>query len=272
MKTIIKRIIPAHFISRLVGKIASKNHFATQFLIKWFIKRYNVDLSLASRKKPNEYHTFNDFFTRELDFNQRKLVLNDKKILSPADGVVSAQGGIDKGILIQAKKHEYKLSELLANHNTDDFLNGYYSTIYLSPRDYHRVHVPVSAKLEKMIYIPGKLFSVNEQTTIDIPNLFALNERVVFIFETEFGKMFLVMVGAIIVASVSTKFQGVVAPNEGLTVFDYQDKNLRFNQGDELGQFLLGSTVVFGFSKSNFKSMVDLDTYIEMGRDYLEIK
>lgn len=244
--------VPQHALSRLTGKLAaSENITVRRFLINAFIKKFGVSLSEAKAKSAEEYVSFNDFFCRELKDGARP-VNEGSAVTSPADGAFSQLGKIEGGRIFQAKNHSFTSEELLANERmAEHFTDGDFATIYLSPKDYHRVHMPVSGKLISMSYIPGDLFSVNEATAESVPRLFARNERAVCIFETELGYVAAVLVGAMIVASIETVWAGHVAPasTRHIEHWDYRDQNIVLNKGDELGRFKLGSTVVLLFSK-----------------------
>lgn len=244
--------VPQHALSRLTGKLAaSENITVRRFLINAFIKKFGVSLSEAKAKSAEEYVSFNDFFCRELKDGARP-INEGSAVTSPADGAFSQLGKIEGGRIFQAKNHSFTSEELLANERmAEHFTDGDFATIYLSPKDYHRVHMPVSGKLISMSYIPGDLFSVNEATAESVPRLFARNERAVCIFETELGYVAAVLVGAMIVASIETVWAGHVAPasTRHIEHWDYRDQNIVLNKGDELGRFKLGSTVVLLFSK-----------------------
>ena len=272
--------LPKHLISRMVGKLASaKLGKVTEFLITIFIKCYKVDLTEASIRDVKKFETFNAFFTRALKKGARPIVSEPKALAHPADGTVSEYGEIYKDAVLQAKGHYYSLEALLGGNAADakPFLSGDFMTIYLSPKDYHRVHMPYAGKLEKMIFIPGDLFSVNPLTAKNVDNLFARNERVVCFFENkELGHFAVVMVGATIVASIETVFAGIVAPDRSkkIKVYNYEKENIVFEKGDELGRFLLGSTVICVFEKSKIEFVKGLSagTSVKMGTRFAERK
>ncbi|GAB1623870.1 archaetidylserine decarboxylase [Agarivorans albus] len=245
---------PQHGLSRLVGKLAqAEAGKLSHWIIKKFINHYQVDMNDAVHSEANAYPSFNAFFTRPLKPGTRPIVEGDNKLAHPVDGAVSQLGPIQHGQLIQAKGHDYSARELLGGDKAlaEEFSDGDFATIYLAPKDYHRIHMPCKGKLRKMIYVPGQLFSVNPLTAANVPNLFARNERVVAIFDTEFGPMAMVLVGATIVASIETIWSGTVTPPGGKQVFtwDYQDQDISLEKGDEMGRFKLGSTVVMLFAK-----------------------
>ncbi len=217
-------------------------------LIAWFIQRYEVDLSEAVETNPLAYPHFNGFFTRALRPECRPIKLDDHTFVSPADGSVSQCGTIEQGTLMQAKGFYFNAQTLLGGNknHAKAFESGSFTTIYLAPKNYHRVHMPCTGKLIEMIYVPGQLFSVNTHTAEHIPNLFARNERVVCLFETTHGLLAVVLIGAMLVASIETVWAGLVAPKRPRTItsLDYRGENITITQGAELGRFALGSTVV----------------------------
>lgn len=238
--------LPQKTLSIAIGKIMDcKTRWLKNALIKWFINRYQVDMSQALEENPENFATFNDFFIRHLKPAARPLA--SSVLTCPADGTISQIGDIQHNQIFQAKGKSFTLESLLADKElSSNFIDGHFTTIYLSPRDYHRVHMPISGRLIKTIYIPGDLFSVNPLTTEQVDGLFARNERLVCIFETAFGKFAVIMVGAMIVASINTVWAGKVTPPHGeqIVITDYHDKHIVLEQGDEVGYFCLGSTVV----------------------------
>jgi phosphatidylserine decarboxylase len=219
--------------------------------IRWFIGRYGVNMAEAAETDSQRYEHFNAFFTRALKASARPLQGDDDTIVSPADGTVSQVGSLQGDTLLQAKGKHYSVQALLGGDpgRSAPFENGRFLTVYLSPRDYHRVHMPISATLREMVYVPGRLFSVSAATTSIVPGLFARNERVVFLFESGFGPMALVMVGAMMVAGIETVWSGPVTPPHGgaLRRWHYNDADsprVALARGDELARFNMGSTVV----------------------------
>nr|WP_300305958.1 archaetidylserine decarboxylase [Halomonas sp.] len=240
--------LPHHLLSRLVGCLAEcRIGWLKNALIKAFIRQFKVDMNEAVESDPTVYPTFNAFFTRALKADARPL---DEGLLSPADGTLSQWGEIDAGRLIQAKGHGFSMAELLGGDplKASDYRNGSFATVYLSPKDYHRVHMPVAGTLTEMVYVPGRLFSVNDATTRHVPGLFARNERLVCHFETERGPMVMVLVGAMIVAAIETVWSGQVTPLSGRVERVRFDKPVHLAQGEEMGRFKLGSTVVMAFA------------------------
>ncbi|CZF85110.1 archaetidylserine decarboxylase [Grimontia marina] len=249
--------MPKHLLTRLVGKLAAaKAGFLTTAVIKWFIRQYKVEMNEAKNSDPKSYPTFNDFFVRELKDGARPLNDEANVIAHPADACVSQAGPIEKGRLIQAKGHTFDACELLGGDAklAEEFADGDFATLYLSPRDYHRVHMPCNGTLRQMIYVPGDLFSVNPLTAENVPNLFARNERVVCIFDTAFGPMAHILVGATIVGSIETVWSGTVTPPTGQSIrrWDYPaegEQAITLKKGEEMGRFKLGSTVINLFPK-----------------------
>ena len=270
--------MPKHFISRMVGKLAAaKAGGLTTALIKLFIKQYKIDMSEAKYPDPAHYKTFNEFFTRTLKEGIRPLAEENDIIAHPVDGAISQLGDVVDGQIIQAKGHDYSLQALLGGKEEDTapFLGGKFATIYLAPKDYHRIHMPVDGTLSKMIYVPGDLFSVNPLTAQNVPNLFARNERVVAIFETEIGPLAMVLVGATIVASIETIWAGTVTPPAGKDVFSWNyptegDNAITLKKGEEMGRFKLGSTVIlaWGANQAEFLSDQHPETVTRMGTPF----
>lgn len=251
MNVVLQYLLPQHILSRMVAWVISiRWKWFKNFLILWFVKRYGVDTSISEKKIPEEYETFNEFFTRKLKPSCRPIDASPQAIISPVDGVVSQMGTIEGETIFQAKNKNYSLQALLANDSQAEyFRGGSFATFYLSPKDYHRIHIPVTGELLKMAYVPGSLFAVNPLTTERISRVFAKNERVVNFFRTDFGMMAVVMVGAMIVASISTVWAGKVMPNQKKSVqtWDYETEHKRYQQGSEMGYFELGSTVILLF-------------------------
>ena len=251
-------ILPHHTLSRLIGRLAEcQTPWFKNRLIAWFIKRYQVNMSEALLEDPSAYRHFNDFFTRSLKEDARPLDNSEKAVLSPADGAISQLGSIEHGRIFQAKGHSFSLLELLGGdaERATPFMGGSFSTVYLSPKDYHRVHMPLTGILREMVYIPGRLFSVNQTTAENVPELFARNERVACIFDTEQGPMAVVLVGAMIVASIETVWAGQVTPPlRNLRTYDYSQaarQPITLEKGAELGRFKLGSTAIVLFGPNH---------------------
>jgi len=242
--------LPKHTLTTLAGSLANvKKPVIKNTIIRSFIKKYDVNMSEALEEHPENYADFNAFFIRHLKPECRPI--NTPGIISPVDGYISEIGHINAGSLLQAKGHYYSIHELLAcsKELSSQFNSGLFATLYLSPQDYHRIHMPLDATLNEMIYVPGKLFSVQPATTRMIPKLFARNERLVVFFETSVGLMAMVLVGATIVGNIGTSWHGDVTRGRELRHFDYPDKP-SFQQASEMGYFKLGSTVILLFADS----------------------
>jgi phosphatidylserine decarboxylase len=245
-------VLPKTALTEVAGKLASlRGGGATTAFIRWFVKRYGVNMGEAANPDIASYPTFNEFFTRPLKPGARPLAQAD--LICPVDGAISQYGPIRKDQIFQAKGHDYSTTTLVGGDAqlAARFDDGHFATIYLSPKDYHRIHMPCDGTLTRMIYVPGDLFSVNPATARGVPGLFARNERVVCLFETPHGPFVMTLVGATIVGSMATVWHGVINPPRSAKVREwrYDDKPTSFNKGDEMGRFLLGSTVVMLFPK-----------------------
>ena len=243
----LQRLLPQHAISRAVGRVAASEWPPLKnLLIRVVTRLYRVQLHEARHAHPTDYPSFNAFFTRELAPDARPVDPRPAAIVSPADGTVSQCGPVAAGRVLQAKGHTFSVDDLLGRPERG-FDGGCFVTIYLSPRDYHRVHVPVAASLRRVTYIPGRLFSVGDATTRVVDGVYARNERVVFDLSGErTGPLALVMVGALNVGSIATVNEGVVAPGPAPRQWPYEPA-IRFQKGDELARFNLGSTVILLF-------------------------
>ncbi|WP_174875123.1 archaetidylserine decarboxylase [Vogesella oryzae] len=246
-------LLPKQALTRFAGSIANaRGGAATTALIRRFIQRYKVNMAEAANPDPASYASFNEFFTRELKPGVRPLA--SAPFICPVDGAISQFGAIKQDQLFQAKGHHYSTTALVGGDSrlAAAFADGHFATIYLSPRDYHRIHMPCDGTLKRMIYVPGELFSVNPTTARGVPGLFARNERVVCEFDTPHGPMALVLVGATIVGSMATVWHGVVNPPRSGEVREwrYDDGAICLRQGEEMGRFLLGSTVVLLFPQN----------------------
>ncbi|CZI84122.1 TPA: phosphatidylserine decarboxylase [Legionella pneumophila subsp. pneumophila] len=251
LKTLPQYLIPKHGITALAGYFADvKSPRLKNFLIRNFIRKFDVDMSEALIEDPKSYDCFNDFFIRHLKPECRPLSQSD--VICPVDGCISEIGKIERGQLLQAKGKYYSVQELLAcdGQLAEQFVQGQFATLYLSPKDYHRVHMPIDAELVSMTYIPGALFSVQPATTRVVPKLFARNERLAIFFKTKIGPMVMVMVGATIVGAIGTSWHGDVKRSKKLERFDYSEQfsDKIISQGSEMGYFKLGSTVVLLFA------------------------
>lgn len=247
-------ILPQHLISRLVGYLAATEiSWLKNALISTFIGQYNVDMSQAVHERAEDYKSFNEFFTRPLKEGMRPLADNTQFILNPADGAISQLGDIEQGRIFQAKGQSYSTLELLGGDAelANKFDGGKFATIYLSPRDYHRIHMPLAGTLKSTQYIPGDLFSVNQTTAENVPRLFSRNERLVAIFDTAHGDVAVVMVGAMIVAGIETVWG--TSGRDQARLQDSFSPAITLNAGDEMGRFYLGSTVVLVFQKDQIE-------------------
>ena len=246
-------LLPKLALTRLAGRFASSQSGGlTTGVIRWFVRRYNVNMAEAAEPDLTAYATFNDFFTRPLKPGARPLDAADW--VCPVDGAISQLGPISGDQVFQAKGHSYSTTALVGGDAAlaSQFQDGQFATIYLSPRDYHRIHMPCAGSLTRMVYVPGELFSVNPATARGVPGLFARNERVVCVFDTAFGPMVLVLVGATIVGSMATVWHGMVNPPRlpDVRTWTYEDDHITLGQGAEMGRFMLGSTVVMLWPQS----------------------
>ena len=267
-------IIPQHFLSLIMYRITRcevvwfKNLF-----IRFIVKQYKVNLEEAAQTDLAAYPSFNAFFTRLLKEGVHQFPDDRKVPVSPVDGVVSQAGEIESGQIIQAKNHQYSVLELVGGDDdlASQFKTGQFATIYLSPKDYHRIHMPVTGKLRKMRYVPGDLFSVSPRTARTVPDLFARNERVVVTFDTELGPMVMVLVGAIFVGSMETVWSGKITPPYGKDIqhWDYHgEQAITLQKGEEMGRFNMGSTVVMllPLESKLFKQEFSAGAVIQLGQ------
>ena len=262
-----QRVVPQHQLSRVVGKLAaSENPIVKNTVIQAFKAQYGIDMSIAEQSNALKYKSFNDFFTRSLKDGVRAIDADPKSIVSPADGAISQLGSIEEGDIFQAKGQTFSVEKLIADPQlAEPFKNGQFATVYLSPKDYHRVHMPVAGTLTETLYVPGELFSVNQTTAENIPGLFARNERMVCLFDTELGRMAVVLVGAMIVAGIETVATGKVKPTGRL---ELNQHDLFLEKGAELGRFYLGSTaiVLFEENKMQWDAEFKANSVVEMGK------
>lgn len=273
----LQRLLPKHALSRLIAKAAeSKTPWLKNRLIERAISSFKINIDEAESSDINDYENFNSFFTRALKEGARPIDGHSDAVVSPADGAVSQAGPINHHRIIQAKGSDYSASRLLGNsQQAKAYENGNFATIYLSPRDYHRVHIPVAGKLLSSRYIPGDLFSVNDQTAQALPNLFARNERLVCEFESEIGNFAVVFVGAMLVAGIETVWGGFESPGPGaVRETDYSDRDLAYDKGDEIGRFKFGSTVILLFQENKIDWQESLlpQSDIQMGEKIAVIK
>lgn len=266
--TSLQQVIPQQKLSQLAGRLAESRHpIVKRAIIRSFAKAYGITLDDYDRGSLNAYDSFNDFFTRELKEDARQLDTTPNGILSPADGVISQLGKIDKQKLLQAKGRYYDISQLLADNDEGNyFVDGSFATVYLAPSNYHRVHMPFDGTLTTTRYVPGSLFSVNTVTAANIPDLFARNERLVCLFDTDFGRAAVVMVGAMIVAGIETVATGKIERSPNIQL---QSHDLRLNKGDELGRFYLGSTAIVVLpkdAKTHWQEALAAGSTVQMGQ------
>lgn len=261
-----QRIVPQHQLSRVVGKVAaSENPIVKNIAIQAFKTKYQIDLSIAQQKNALAYKSFNEFFTRGLQSGVREVDPDTQSIVSPADGMISQIGKIVDGEVFQAKGQHFSVEQLVADPQlAAPFRDGEFATVYLSPKDYHRVHMPFAGTLTETLYVPGELFSVNQVTAENVPSLFARNERMVCLFDTDVGRMAVVLVGAMIVAGIETVATGKVRPTGRL---ELQKHNLALAKGDELGRFYLGSTAIILFEPNTMQwdTQFKAESIVKMG-------
>mgnify|MGYP002507178371 CR=1 FL=1 len=283
LKIALQYWLPKIALTRLAGWGANKQAGKlTKLVIDLFVRYYNVNMQEALHPETTAYRSFNEFFVRPLRPDVRPLDPHDHRLAQPADGVLSQMGAIEHDQLIQAKGHYYSLEALLAGNYvmTEQFRDGLFATTYLSPRDYHRVHMPCDGVLREMIYVPGDLFSVNLFTADNVPYLFARNERVICLFDTDFGPMVQILVGATIVGSIETVWAGVVTPpREGIIKrWTYPAASvagaIALKKGEEMGRFKLGSTVInlFAKDKVQFSAHLSPMSITRMGEPFAEAK
>ena len=265
--------LPHHLLSSLMLRITRiRIGWLKNLAITSFIRVFRVNMAEAAEPNPLAYSDFNHFFTRALSSDARPLASGENSLLCPVDGTVSQLGRIEYITLFQAKGHAYSLNDLLAEQaqSIKHFQNGSFAKLYLSPRDYHRIHMPLTGTLQKMFYVPGRLFRDNPTTVARVPNLFARNERVVCLFDTACGPMAMILVGAIFVASIETVWHGTVTPPRGKQVqhWDYRQHPVTLQRGEEMGRFNMGSTVIllFGQDAVNFSEEIVAESAVRMGQ------
>ncbi len=268
-------LVPQIAYTRLMGWLANLRWpWLKKWMVTTFIRRYNVDMKAAIIENPDDYATFNQFFTRYLKPELRPIAQGEKQIASPVDGCVSQIGIIQQQSIIQAKQFNYSALSLLGGDATlaEEFTNGAFTTLYLSPRDYHRIHMPLDGTLRKTIYVPGKLFSVNQITAATVPNLFARNERLVCIFDTAIGPMAVILIGAMIVGNMGTVW-GENPRGKSIAV-KLPTATTRLSKGAELGHFKLGSTVILLFAENRMAWTEELHpgSAVMMGQEIGEIE
>ena len=278
IKGIFFHCFPHHLLSRITFWLTRRQLPFNSALINAFIKCFDVDLQDAAIENVDDYTTFNNFFTRKLKPNARPINTDQGSVISPCDGKISLFDKIDEHTLLQAKNKSFTLNEFLtpACTHISKFADGSFYTIYLSPRDYHRVHMACDAQLVEMIYVPGRLFSVAPYAPKAIDKLYARNERVISIFKTKQGYMASVMVGAVNVAAIETAWAGLVTPPHlsAPVYYNYSNKSISLNKGDEMGVFNMGSTVVLLFSKNHAAPLSNLTIHqpVKMGQPIATIQ
>ncbi|MGH8403049.1 MAG: archaetidylserine decarboxylase, partial [Gammaproteobacteria bacterium] len=272
LKAGLQYLLPQHVITRTAHWLTRVETPAVKnWLMRNFIRHFNVDMSEAAEPDSRAYPSFNAFFTRALHAGARPISPEAESIACPVDGTVSQSGNIEHDSIFQAKGRDFTTQELLGDASLADlFTNGEFATLYLSPRDYHRIHMPLDGTLQNMLHIPGRLFSVNPPTTRVVPELFARNERVVTVFETLAGPMAVVMVGALNVASIETVWAGEITPprSKQLRAWKYQDNEIALKKGTELGRFNMGSTVIllFGQDRTRWNAELGAGAGVHMGQ------
>ena len=266
--TTLQQFVPQQKISKVAGRLAASRHpWVKRTFIRSFAKAYDVSLDEYERQSLNAYESFNDFFTRELQDDARAIDTTVNGIVSPADGMISQLGQIHEHKLLQAKGRDYDIGQLLADSADGDyFAEGSFATVYLAPSNYHRVHMPFDGMLTKTRYVPGTLFSVNNTTAANVPDLFARNERLVCLFDTAYGKAAVIMVGAMIVAGIETVATGKIIRTDDIQEADH---DMSFKKGDELGRFYLGSTAIVVLpkaAKTDWQDTMKHGSTVQMGQ------
>ena len=266
--TTLQQLVPQQKLSKVAGRLAASRHpYVKRTFIRSFAKAYNISLDEYERQSLNAYESFNDFFTRELKEDARTIDATANGIVSPADGIISQLGQIEDHKLLQAKGRHYDVGQLLADSEDGSyFADGSFATIYLAPSNYHRVHMPFTGTLTKTRYVPGTLFSVNNTTAANVPDLFARNERLVCMFDTKYGKAAVVMVGAMIVAGIETVATGKITRTDDIQEADH---DMQFAAGEELGRFYLGSTAIVVLpkaAKADWLDSMQANSVVQMGQ------
>lgn len=264
----LQQLVPQQKLSKVAGRLAASRHpYVKRAFIRGFAKAYHVSLDEYERQSLNAYESFNDFFTRELKGDVRPIDTTTDGIVSPADGIISQLGQIDDHKLLQAKGRYYDVGQLLADSEDGHyFADGSFATVYLAPSNYHRVHMPFDGTLTKTRYVPGTLFSVNNTTADNVPDLFARNERLVCMFDTKYGKAAVVMVGAMIVAGIETVATGKISRTDDIQEAEH---DMSFEKGDELGRFYLGSTAIVVLpkaAKADWLDGIQAHSIVKMGQ------
>lgn len=275
----LQHILPQHLLSKMMWRLTRCEYkWLLKLILPLFIRQFKVNMKEAKNTDWRSYTSFNNFFTRELDESVRTIADDKKSIASPVDGVVSQMGKIKDDLIFQAKGHAYSLKQLLGDRDDlgDTFKNGSFNTLYLSPKDYHRIHMPIDGRLKEMIHVPGELFSVSPVTVENVPALFARNERVICLFDTAAGPMAMVLVGAIFVGSIETVWHGEVTPPtcKDIRNWVYDDENKTYIKGQEMGRFNMGSTVILLHTenKMDWKKDLKAEDAVCLGQEIGNIK
>lgn len=273
MRTLTQYLLPHRIINKIAHLCANcEVPWIKNYLIRYFVARYAVNMQEALVEDPFAYASYNKFFTRHLKPAVRPIAGDANTIVSPADGAIAQFGRINHDKIIQAKGHDYSVHDLLANDpSAAQFIDGSFATIYLAPKDYHRVHMPLAGQLQRMLYIPGTLFSVNNHAAENIPGVFARNERVVAIFNTNIGQMAVVLVGAMIVGGIETAWDKNICPphTKKIAITEYKDRDaIILSKGEEMGLFKLGSTVIvlLPANAAKWESSITIDSAVKFGQ------
>lgn len=266
--SLLQYLLPHHFVSWCVGIFVTRRWtWLKNWQINKFMRTYNVTLAEAEKEHVANYATFNEFFIRKLKPECRPIDSSINTLISPADGIIGQVGQTHQGQMIQAKGHHYQLQDLVGHDLAMNFIDGHFVNIYLSPADYHRVHMPYTGQITATRYVPGKLFSVNPQTTAAIPHVFTRNERLICSIETEFGPLLLVMIGAMLVNGIVTKWAGKITPVKQDQSIKLETKSVIYDKGEEIAYFEFGSTVILILPKQriNWSEYCKNDTKVKMG-------
>lgn len=275
----LQHLIPQHFLSRMMWRLTRcKYKWLLKLTLPLFIRIFKVNMDEAKNSDWRSYTSFNNFFTRELKDDAREISSDNKTIISPVDGAISQLGKINSDLIFQAKGHAYSLTQLLGDREDlgETFRDGEFNTIYLSPKDYHRIHMPVDGTLKEMIHVPGELYSVNPTTVENVPALFARNERVVCLFDTPAGPMAMILVGAIFVGSIETVWHGEVTPprQKEIRNWKYDEETISYAKGQEMGRFNMGSTVILLYAndKMDWEKELKAERSVRLGESIAVIK
>ena len=268
----LQHIIPQHFLSKMMWRLARCEYrWLLYIVLPLFIRQFKVNMKEAKNSDWKSYKSFNYFFTRELNDDAREISTDEKSIISPVDGAISQLGKINTDLIFQAKGHAYSLTQLLGDREdlAKTFKNGQFNTIYLSPKDYHRIHMPVDGTLIEMIHVPGQLFSVNPTTVNNVPALFARNERVICLFDSPAGPLAMILVGAIFVGSIETVWHGEVTPptRNDIRNWKYDEEEISYVKGQEMGRFNMGSTVILLYAnkKMIWDKELKAEQHVQLG-------